>query len=56
MPLCPGRFTPGCYGLGRIYYSSGKIHETLRVTPPMEAGVSDHVWSIEEIVNLLNTL
>jgi len=25
----------------------------LRVTPAMEAGVSDHVWSLEEIVALL---
>jgi hypothetical protein len=29
------------------------VHQTLRVTPAMEAGVSDHVWSIEEIVGLL---
>jgi hypothetical protein len=26
---------------------------TLRVTPGMEAGIADHVWSIEEIVRLL---
>lgn len=25
----------------------------LRVTPAMEAGVTDHVWSIDEIVGLL---
>jgi len=25
----------------------------LRVTPAMEAGISDHVWSLEEIVDLL---
>ena len=25
----------------------------LRVTPAMEAGISDHVWSLEEIVNLI---
>lgn len=31
----------------------GRVHQTLRVTPAMEAGVSDHVWSIEEIVALL---
>jgi hypothetical protein len=29
-------------------------HQTLRVTPAMEAGVSDHVWSVEEIVALLS--
>jgi transposase-like protein len=36
-----------------MYYNFGKIHQTLRVTPAMEAGVSDHVWSVEEIVGLL---
>jgi|KBSSwiStaDraftv2_1062776.scaffolds.fasta_scaffold1820791_2 hypothetical protein len=28
------------------------IRQTLRVTPTMEAGIADHVWSIEEIVAL----
>jgi hypothetical protein len=36
-----------------MYYNFARIHQTLRVTPAMEAGVSDHVWSIEEIVALL---
>jgi len=27
--------------------------QTLRVTPAMEAGIADHVWTIEEIVDLL---
>jgi hypothetical protein len=31
----------------------GRVHWTLRVTPAMEAGIADHVWSIEEIVGLL---
>ncbi len=38
-----------------IYYNFGRVHQTLRVTPAMEAGVSDHVWSIEEIVALLDS-
>jgi len=29
-----------------------KIHQTLRVTPAMEAGISDHVWTVEELVGL----
>ena len=37
-----------------MYYNFAKIHETLRVTPAMEAGVSDQVWSIGEIVDLAN--
>jgi IS1 family transposase len=32
-----------------MYYNFARIHQTLRCTPAMEAGVSDHVWSIEEI-------
>jgi IS1 family transposase len=35
------------------YYNFGRIHQTLRVAPAVEAGVSDHVWSYEEIVGLL---
>lgn len=36
-----------------MYYNFGRIHQTLRVTPAMEAGVANHVWSVEEIVALL---
>jgi len=36
-----------------MYYNFCRIHKTLRVTPAMEAGVTDHVWDIEEIVALL---
>lgn len=35
-----------------MYYNFGRIHQTLRVTPAMEAGISDHVWSLEEIAAL----
>ena len=35
-----------------MYYNFGRIHKTLRVTPAMEAGVSNHVWSLEEIASL----
>jgi IS1 family transposase len=34
-------------------YNFCRIHQTLRVTPAMEAGIADHVWSLEEIVGLL---
>jgi IS1 family transposase len=36
------------------YYNFCKVHQTLRVTPAMEAGLSDHVWSVEELVGLLD--
>jgi hypothetical protein len=31
-----------------FYYNYGRTHSTLRVTPAMEAGLTDHVWSLEE--------
>lgn len=37
-----------------MYYNFGRIHQTLKVTPAMEAGISDHVWSLEEIAELAN--
>jgi hypothetical protein len=36
-----------------MYYNFGRVHQTLRVTPAMEAGIADHVWGIAEIVALL---
>ena len=36
-----------------MYYNFARVHQTLRVTPAMEAGIADHVWSVEEIVGLL---
>lgn len=36
------------------YYNFCRIHQGLRVTPAMEAGISNHVWSLEEAVNLIN--
>jgi hypothetical protein len=38
-----------------VYYNFCKIHQTLRVTPAMEAGLSDHVWSVEQLVALLES-
>lgn len=35
-----------------MYYNFARIHKTLRVTPAMEAGISDHVWSLEDIARL----
>jgi len=39
-------------GLHYMFYNFGRIHKTLRVTPAMEAGVTDHVWSLGEIAKL----
>lgn len=35
-----------------MYYNFCRIHQSLRVTPAMEAGLTDHVWSIEEMIAL----
>jgi hypothetical protein len=37
-----------------MYYNFARIHQTLRVTPAMQAGIADHVWSIEDIAGLLD--
>ena len=35
-----------------LHYNFARIHKTLRVTPAMAAGISDHVWTLEEIARL----
>ena len=40
--------------LHAMHYNFCRIHQTLRVTPAMEAGISQHVWSIEDVINLLD--
>jgi len=35
-----------------MYYNFGRIHKALRITPAMAAGLTDHFWSLEEIVLL----
>lgn len=37
-----------------MHYNFARIHQSLRITPAMAAGVSDHVWELEEIVGLLD--
>jgi IS1 family transposase len=35
-----------------LHYNFARVHQTLRVTPAMEAGIADHIWSFEEIVGI----
>jgi len=37
-----------------MYYNFARVHRSLRVTPAMEAGVANHVWTLEEIAKLAN--
>jgi hypothetical protein len=36
-----------------MHYNFCRVHQTLRVTPAMEAGIADHVWDIKEILELI---
>ena len=38
-----------------MHYNFCRVHKTLRVTPAMEAGLTDHVWALEELLDLLQT-
>jgi hypothetical protein len=32
------------------FYNFSRIHSTIRVTPAMEAGITDHVWDLAELL------
>ncbi len=66
MRMCMRRFTRLTNGFSKkfenhvhaialhvMYYNFCRVHQTLRVTPAMEAGLADHVWSLDELVGLL---
>lgn len=36
-----------------MHYDFVRIHQTLRMTPAMSAGVTDRVWDISDLVSLL---
>jgi IS1 family transposase len=36
-----------------MHYNFCRVHQTLRCTPAMEAGITDHVWSLEELCSLM---
>jgi len=38
-----------------MHYNFCQIHKTLRVTPAMEAGLTDHVWGLEEVLMMVET-
>ena len=42
--------------LNFMFYNFCKIHSTLRVTPAMEAKIDDHVWTMEEVVMMADTM
>lgn len=36
------------------HYNFCRVHQTLRVTPAMEAGLADHVWELDELIAVLD--
>jgi IS1 family transposase len=63
MRSCTGRFTrltiahskkvadhQAAIALHFMHYNFCRIHQTLRCTPTMEAGITDHVWDLEEML------
>ena len=40
------------YALWFAYYNFCRVHKTLRITPAMEAGITDHVWTIGELIGV----
>jgi len=38
-----------------VYYNFARIHKTLRITPAMACGLSNHVWSLENIVTMADS-
>lgn len=38
-----------------MHYNFCRVHKTLRVTPAMEASLTDHIWEIEEVIMMSDT-
>jgi hypothetical protein len=38
------------YSLWFAFYNFCRVHSSLRITPAMDAGIADRVWSIEELL------
>jgi hypothetical protein len=44
-----GRTTGAAVALWFTFYNFCRVHRSLRVTPAMEAKITDHVWSVREL-------
>ena len=38
------------YALWFAFFNFCRVHKTLRVTPAMESGLTDHQWPIAELI------
>lgn len=39
-----------------LFYNFCRIHKTLRVTPAMAAGITDRLWSLEDVVAKIDAM
>ena len=39
---------------GKIKFLTCRIHQTLRMTPAMAAGITNRLWEIEDVIDLLD--
>jgi hypothetical protein len=49
------RFENRCHmvAIYHAYYNFCQVHQRLRVTPAMEAGLADHIWTLTELAGVL---
>jgi IS1 family transposase len=50
------KFENHCHALALyfVFYNFARIHKTLKVTPAMASGVTDRLWSMEDVVGLID--
>ncbi len=36
-----------------MHYNFCRVHQSLRVTPAMEAGIANHIWTVDELIALI---
>jgi len=39
-----------------MWYNFGRVHQTLKMTPAMKAGIANHAWSVDEVIGLLKAV
>ena len=42
--------------LHMMYYNFTRIHKTLRMSPAMAAGITDRLWSLEDVVAKIDAM
>jgi hypothetical protein len=50
------KFDNHCHALALyfVWYNFVKVHKSLRMSPAMAAGITDKLWSVEDIVSLVD--